>query len=159
MGVKETVPVEKFAAEVDAYRRHGYIFQELLRPHPDLTTICGDRLSTARVVVLVHEDGPRILHAVWKIPVGQNPADNFWRTGNMLGLVDATSGRVTRVVQGSGPDRTEVEVHPDTGQPGAGHELRRGDGAPGSRPDRQYPRHHCATMAGPDPRCVAREID
>ena len=112
-----TLPVEKFAAEVDAYRRHGYIFQELLRPHPDLTTICGDRLSTARVVVLVHEDGPRILHAVWKIPVGQNPADNFWRTGNMLGLVDATSGRVTRVVQGFGPDRTEVEVHPDTGQP------------------------------------------
>ena len=57
----------------------------------------------------------RACYAIWKIPVGNNAADNFWREGNMLGLVDIESGRVTRVVQGIGPDQREVEVHPDSG--------------------------------------------
>ena len=66
-------------------------------------------------MVALGKDGAEILHAIWKIPVGDNVADNFWREGNMLGLVDAESGRVTRVVQGVGPDHRQVETHPDTG--------------------------------------------
>jgi hypothetical protein len=56
-----------------------------------------------------------ILHALWKIPVGDHPADNFWRPGNLLAGLEAASGRVTRVIQGVGPERRELESHPDTG--------------------------------------------
>ena len=118
-----TTPVEAFVDAVGAYGPDGYLFQEPLRPHPTIRGICGDRLSTARVMVMLGPDETEILHTIWKIPVGRNVADNFWRAGNMLGLVDVESGRVTRVVCGVGPDHREVEVHPDTGAPVKGAVL------------------------------------
>lgn len=119
----ETAPVEAFVDAIAGYELDGYLFQEPLRPHPTIRGICGDRLSTARVVVMLGRDETEILHAIWKIPVGRNVADNFWRAGNMLGLVDVESGRVTRVVRGVGPDHREVEAHPDTGAPVKGAVL------------------------------------
>lgn len=114
------IPVDAFVAELEPYRGDGYLFQELLAPHPELNRLCGPRLSTVRLILLLEADGPRVLHALWKVPVGDNVADNFWRRGNLLAALDAPSGRVLRVVQGTGSDQTEPERHPDTGRPLAG---------------------------------------
>jgi hypothetical protein len=109
-----TLAVDDFVGIAGRFADDGYLFQEPLKPHPAVAAVCGERVSTARIMVALGKDGAEILHAIWKIPVGDNVADNFWREGNMLGLVEAESGRVTRVVQGVGPDRREIETHPDT---------------------------------------------
>jgi glutathione synthase/RimK-type ligase-like ATP-grasp enzyme len=119
----KTVGVDGFVRELEPYREQGYLFQEVLRPHPDLAVLCGPRVATVRLVVLLEESGPAILHALWKVPVGDNPADNFWRPGNLLAGLDAETGQVRRVIQGTGSDQVELERHPDTDQPLVGATL------------------------------------
>jgi hypothetical protein len=115
--------LDGFIKELDAYRKHGYLFQEMLGPHPELAALCGPRLSTVRLIVLLEHGEPVVFHALWKIPVGDNPADNFWRLGNLLAALDGADGRVTRVIQGTGADQVELERHPDTEQPLLGATL------------------------------------
>ncbi len=110
----QALEVEAFVGQLERYRAGGYLFQELLRSHPELEAALGPRLATVRLIVLLEDNGPAVLHALCKIPVGDNPADNFWRPGNLLAALDA-GGRVTRVVQGTGPEQREPESHPDTG--------------------------------------------
>lgn len=109
------IDVAAFADAVEPYRRDGYLFQSLVHPHAAIQAVCGDRLATVRMIVLLTEAGPKLYRAVWKIPSGTNIADNFWRSGNMLGDVDIETGRIERVVRGTGPDREELANHPDSG--------------------------------------------
>jgi hypothetical protein len=60
-------------------------------------------------------DGPHILRAAWKIPGGGNIADNFWRPGNLLASLDLATGRIVRVVVGTGLAQRELTHHADTG--------------------------------------------
>lgn len=60
---------------------------------------------------------PLIHRAVAKIATGNNPADNYWRAGNMLGAIDLEAGRITRTVRGTGADLTANENHPGTNRP------------------------------------------
>jgi len=96
---------------------HGMLFQELLEPHPEIARICGPRLSTVRVIMLMVDEQPVIHSAVWKVPVGDNMTDNFahGEPGNLLGHADATSGRIVRVVRGTGFECQIATTHPDTG--------------------------------------------
>jgi Sugar-transfer associated ATP-grasp len=116
MGGK-SLAVHRFVQELEPYHAGGYLFQEMLRPHPELAALCGPRLSTVRLLVLLEHGEPALFRALWKIPVGDHPADNFWRPGNLLAGLNAASGRVVRVVQGAGADQAELERHPDTEQP------------------------------------------
>jgi hypothetical protein len=109
-----TLGVDAFVGQLEPYRRDGYLFQEMLAPHPELEALCGRRLSTVRLIILLENAAPAILHALWKIPVGDHPADNFWRPGNLLAALDARDGKVERIIQGVGPDQRELERHPDT---------------------------------------------
>ena len=109
------VAVTDFVAATEAFAKEGYLFQERLMPHPDLVALCGPRMSTIRLYVVVGEAGAQILRASWKISVGDNPADNFWRSGNLLASIDVETGRVERVVTGAGPAQREVDCHPDSG--------------------------------------------
>ncbi|HEX5437006.1 MAG TPA: sugar-transfer associated ATP-grasp domain-containing protein [Gemmatimonadaceae bacterium] len=107
--------VEEFADALDPYASRGYLFQEVKHPHERIADICGDRLATMRVVVMVGSDGPELYRAVWKIPAGANASDNFWRPGNLLAGIDTNTGTVVRVVTGTGPAQVKMERHPDTG--------------------------------------------
>lgn len=111
------VQLELYSREIEHCSRRygGYLFQELLHPHEQIEEICGDRIASVRFVVLLHESGPEIVRAAWKIPTGGNIADNFWRPGNLLASLDRETGRVIRVVRGVGPEQTLVDRHPDTG--------------------------------------------
>ncbi len=112
-----TLALDGFVKELETYRKQGYLFQEMLRPHPEIAALCGARVSTVRLILLLEDGEPAVFHALWKIPVGANPADNFWRPGNLLAALDAADGRVTRVIQGTGADQLELDRHPDTEQP------------------------------------------
>ncbi|HET6190924.1 MAG TPA: hypothetical protein VFE59_28465, partial [Trebonia sp.] len=76
----------------------------------------GPRLWSLRLLVLLRPDGPHIHRAVAKIATGGNPADNYWRAGNMLGAIDRSTGRIATCVRGTGTQLTRDEAHPDTGQ-------------------------------------------
>ena len=101
----------------------GFLFQELLHPHAAMAEICGDRLCTLRMIVLIDHQGPRLFSALWKIAVPGNMADNYWRKGNLLALLDKEHGTVTRCTTGLGPDLRVVERHPESGLPLAGFAL------------------------------------
>jgi len=67
---------------------------------------------------MVPDAGPRLFRAIWKIPTGANMVDNFDRgmLGNLVARVDPETGRILRVIGGSGVGKREVRTHPDTGR-------------------------------------------
>jgi hypothetical protein len=95
----------------------GYIVQRRLRQAPALAALFGPRLWSVRVLVLQADAGPRIHRAVAKIATASNPADNYWRQGNMLGAIDLETGGIFRVVSGTGAGLEINGNHPDTGHP------------------------------------------
>ena len=100
----------------------GFLLQRRLLPHPVLAAQFGPRLWSVRLVVLLTPTGPNIHRAVAKIATGSNPADNFWRSGNMLGAIEE-AGRIVRVVRGTGIDQHVNKLHPDTGAQIVGTEI------------------------------------
>jgi hypothetical protein len=111
----QPVPLETFAADVDAHYGGGYLLQRRVSPHAAVRAICGDRLATVRLLTTMSADGPRIIRACWKIPAGAHGADNFWRPGNLLAQLDLATGRVLRVIRGVGMTLEAVTQHPDSG--------------------------------------------
>ena len=95
--------------------RNGYVLQQRMSPHPRLAENFGPRLWSVRVLVLVRPDRPVIHRALAKIATGSNPADNYWRPGNMVAALDTVTGQIKRVVRGVGADLTVCTTHPDTG--------------------------------------------
>jgi hypothetical protein len=110
------VPLERVLDRMEQSKSSGYLIQERVRPHPDLVRLSGPTLSCARIMVLMGREGPELSRTQFKIPVGRNTADNFWR-GNMIAAVNPETGAIERVVKGSGFDQTFPTAHPDTGQP------------------------------------------
>jgi hypothetical protein len=106
---------ETLAASITAGR--GYLIQRRLRQAPALAAEFGPRLWSVRALVLQGASGPKIHRAVTKIATGQNPADNYWRQGNLLGAIALDSGTIWRVVSGSGARLSVDRLHPDTGVP------------------------------------------
>jgi len=106
-------------------RSHGYLFQEMVKPHESIRAFCRATASSVRVVTVWGACGPEIFRCAWKIPVGRNMSDNFihGKVGNLLALVDSDSGSVVRVITGPGFSMKEVDVHPDTGQRLLGFQL------------------------------------
>lgn len=109
-------PVDAVAAALAAT---GFVVQRRLAPHPALAAAYGPNLWSVRVLVLA--GAPH--RAVAKIATGRNPADNYWRSGNMLAAVDLVTGQIGRVVRGTGATIRIGDPHPDTGRPIAGTVL------------------------------------
>jgi hypothetical protein len=109
------VLVGDFAEQIEQFAQGGYLFQTRLAPHRKVAEVVGDQLSTVRMFVLVDQVGPTLLRASWKIPSGDSVADNFWRSGNMLGGIDVETGRVIRVMRRTASGTDPVVKHPKTG--------------------------------------------
>lgn len=95
---------------------HGILFQELLRPHPEIARVCGPRVSSIRVSTARLDGHVSIVSAVWRIPTGNNMIDNFQHgaSGNLLGGVDIATGQINRVVGRANNKVESVGKHPDT---------------------------------------------
>jgi len=103
---------------VDQIERFGskYLFQSLMRPHPALVPVVGNRVSTIRMFVLSDHHGCELLRASWKIPAVENGADNFWRVGNVLAGIDVASGRIGRTFRRTTDGTEPIRQHPITGK-------------------------------------------
>jgi hypothetical protein len=113
----ESIAIDQFIKSLQQFS-DGYMFQEVVHPHRVIRELCGDRVASVRVVVLLDRHGPQIFRAGWKIPTGDNISDNFQhgQSGNLLAAVDIEDGRVGKLVQGLGVDQKCLERHPDTGE-------------------------------------------
>jgi hypothetical protein len=110
-----SISLEKFIGEIATNYGSGYLFQKRVSPDATVGAICGDRLATVRVLTALARGRPSVVRACWKIPAGQNAADNFWRSGNLLARIDVASGRVMRALRSTIHGFEEVTHHPDTG--------------------------------------------
>jgi putative polysaccharide biosynthesis protein len=108
-----TIALDVFAKQMGDDQ--SYLFQSVLAAHPALQGITTGT-STVRVILILDDGRPEILHTIWKIPAGGNAADNFWRPGNLLADVDMTNGTVRRVTRGFGLKFEELTAHPDSGR-------------------------------------------
>lgn len=115
--------IEAFCTALPDQERLGYLFQTPLRTDARLRDTLGEPLSSLRVMVLADEkSAPRVHRAFWKLATGSNISDNYngGRTGNLAAALELTSGRIMRVVNGTGLALRVVERHPDTGERLAG---------------------------------------
>jgi len=111
------IPLDAFIDQLRTHYATGYLFQKFMTPHAAIRALCGDRLATIRIITLATETGPKVFRVCWKIPAGENAADNFWRKGNLLAKIDIDQGRVKRVLSGVGLDLLQHDRHPDTDLP------------------------------------------
>ena len=111
-----SVPVAQLAEEIAGNTAHGFVFQDVVAQHPDVTDMIGsETVSTLRLVTVVEESRPRLLYAVWKLGSAKAMSDNFWQAGSLICHVDATSGTVLKARLGSGTATKWVDSHPQTG--------------------------------------------
>jgi len=112
----EAIPVDQYFARWLC--REGILLQAVARPHPEIARRFGPRLATARIVVLMSENGPIVHRAVLRIPVGNNMIDNFRHgaTGNLLGAIAVDSGVIFNTIGKQGAQLAPVLAHPDTGE-------------------------------------------
>lgn len=112
------VQVATLAAEVAENAENGYVFQDVVAQHPDVTALVGsENVSTLRLVTVVEDDRPRLLYAVWKLGSAKAMSDNFWQGGSLICHVNPTDGTVLTGRLGSGTGTTWVQAHPQTGLP------------------------------------------
>jgi hypothetical protein len=106
-----------------------WIVQPVLKAHRAIAEAVSPRaLGTVRVVTLLVSGNVEVLAAVLKMPVGDNPIDNFGEgaTGNIAAPVDIESGILgPGVTTGSRswPEIVVVDRHPDTGRRIEGFQL------------------------------------
>ncbi len=113
-GRRQEADIPGIAAAIAAHPG-GFLLQERLEPATGLADAFGDQLWSVRLLVLLTPEGAIIHRATAKVPVGDNPADNFWRPGNLLAALDRDTGGLDRVIRGTGEALEVLTTHPDTG--------------------------------------------
>lgn len=98
----------------------GVMVQPALRNASDLRDIAAGGLSTIRVVTLMTQDGPAVLSATLRLPVGRMMVDNY-SMGGLVVDVDLESGLLSSAFSKS--MAVPLTHHPDTGGRIAGRLL------------------------------------
>ena len=106
-----------FIGQLISTRPGGILFQELLHTPAMIESICGRRLTSVRIIVIVTAAGTEILSAVWRVPTGDSITDNFncGRNGNIIADIEVATGHVRHTVRGIDWETFPVTHHPDTG--------------------------------------------
>ncbi len=117
LGDGSQIEADAFCKSLDDRHGLGWVLQEPLAPHPSINAICGGKISGVRIHTFLSTDGPKVTKAIWKINVGKDDSDNFQHgaSGNMLAALDIGTGRVTRLVSGTGAAQVVNPPHPVTG--------------------------------------------
>ena len=112
------VGVKEFLAGLFDPTGFGFTFLERLESHPEVRAMCGATVSSLRLIVLLHDEGPELMHADWGVPAGRSHVSNFAKgeTGNMVAGLNPETGTILRVVGGTGRDRKDIELHPLSGR-------------------------------------------
>lgn len=105
--------VASFAEAVAKDYGAGFLLQDAVQQHSDLSDVIGQAVGTLRIVTVLAEDNaPQVLYALWKIPSPDAMSDNYWQSGSMIAELDAASGEILQCRRGAGPSREELLSHP-----------------------------------------------
>lgn len=117
------VEIDAIIEEIVRVFPEGYLFQDVVGQHPEISERFSQSLSCVRLVTVIPETEPEILYAYWKIASPSAISDNFWQAGSLLAKVDVETGVVESCISGSGPNRIDVSRHPATDAEVLGYRL------------------------------------
>lgn len=125
LGDGTQMQIAEFCKSLDDRHGLGWVLQEPLSAHPLIAEKCGPKISGIRIHTFLGAGGAVPTKAIWKINVGRDDSDNFQHgaSGNMLAAVDMATGRVTRVISGTGANQVENPRHPVTNAQLIGFQL------------------------------------
>jgi hypothetical protein len=108
--------VDEILADIQPYiNKEGYLFQELLTPHPSIDAMTNGRVATMRLLIWLGPQGSTVREAVLRIPAGAHFVDNFRRAGNLVSYVNRETGRLGAACRGVGVNLESLTAHPDSG--------------------------------------------
>jgi hypothetical protein len=118
MGGGRTVRLEALVAEIRAAHPRGYIFEEMVVPHPDLARLIGPVIGCLRVVTTDAGAGPEVLYASLRAPAPGATVDATAGPMGTLLAVDRETGRILRQ-----QDRRRLGGIDDAANPVTGRNL------------------------------------
>jgi hypothetical protein len=107
-------PSEDITQEVWASYSRGYVFQELVRPHPALAALIGPVIGTLRIVTIDAGDGPEALYANIKAPGAGAMVDSLAGPIGCYAAVELATGKVLRLQDRRQMGGTDLERFPLT---------------------------------------------
>ncbi len=118
-GNGKSEPLSQFCASLDDGKTLGWMLQEPLFSHPAIFELTKSRnISGLRIHTIGSNQTVHVTKAIFKINLGLRDSDNFEHgaSGNMLGAVDTTNGKIIRAISGVGITQTKNPTHPTTGK-------------------------------------------
>ncbi len=97
----------------DVFGDTPYLLQVCVEPHSFFDGITNS-VATVRCLNLVTQDRVTVPHTILKLPRGENIADNFWRTGNLLCDLDNETGKICSIVDKVDGRRVQLENLPES---------------------------------------------
>ena len=121
LGDGRDVASDRFAEEVFHHFPAGYIFQDMLLPHPETVPLTGPVVATARLVTLRTEGRVSLLYGGIKWPGKGAMVDGPASISSVEASVDLATGKITRVqdprrLGGHSLERNPVTDAPMIGQ-------------------------------------------
>jgi hypothetical protein len=115
LGDGRTVSPESLAAEIWSAHSKGFMFQEIVHPHPSLARLIGSVIGTMRVVTINAGTGPEVLYVNHKTPGVGATVDSASGPMGCYVAVETASGRVLRLQDRRWLGGTDAAVNPVTG--------------------------------------------
>ena len=123
LGDGRTVAAGDLVAEIQQKYSEGFLFTEIVHPHPELTRLIGPVIGTLRVVTLDAGAGPEVLYAVLKTPAPGAMVDSAAGPLGGFASIDLASGRVLREQDRRQMGGQDIEANKTTGRTIAGETL------------------------------------
>lgn len=123
LGSGVSVSVEEITQQIWDEHARGYIFQELVRPHPDLASLIGPVIGTLRVVTIDAGDGPEALYSTLKAPGAGAMVDSLAGPIGCYAAVELATGKVLRLQDRRQMGGTDLERFPLTDAKVAGAQM------------------------------------
>lgn len=123
VGGGRTVTPEALVAEIWANHPRGYVFDELIVPHPDLAAQIGPVIGTLRIVTINSGAGPEVLYAACRGPAAGATVDSSAGQLGVMLAIDSVTGRILRMQDRTRLGGMDAPVNPVTGRDPVGEVL------------------------------------
>lgn len=123
LGDGRDVSAAQFGQEVFRHFPEGFLFQDMMVPHPEMAAMIGPTVATGRLVTLRLAGGVRLLYGGIKSPGKGAMVDGSASLSSIEAAVDAATGRVTRVQDPRRLGGNDLAENPVTGVPMVGRTV------------------------------------
>lgn len=116
LGNGQRVALDTLAAEISANFARGYVFEPIIRQHPDVERVTGPAVGGLRIVTLRTRDDVEVLYTLQRLPaVGAMMDATSGRNPYTTAHIDGETGRVIRAQAMDSMDMDSLETSLVTG--------------------------------------------